>query len=118
MAELTLWFQNRGTLQVPSPLHFSIHTSRTTTCDEVKKAIKQTLTPFLDQVPSPAINIYVWNSASEDYVCLTPDHVMASNPVPEVIRDIPGTVAAQPLFFDYIWDGHPTAKPNKTEAPK
>ena len=112
---LTLWFKNRGTIKPPSPLHFSVATTFGSSSDAVKHLIKSALAPFLDGIPAPAINIYVWNPSSEDYLWLPPDHVMGTNPIQEVLKDIPGFDATIPLFFDYVWVDNLRAEP--TPAP-
>lgn len=95
------WIKTRGTLGIPV-LTFSVHVQGEVVPDDLKKAIHEALSPSLKNVPWPALQLFYWNASSEDYVELHPNTPLGSNPLPEVLKDVPGTFNS-PIFVGHSW---------------
>jgi hypothetical protein len=102
-ATVRLWVKNRGTVPTPAELIFSVLVQENALCDDVKKAISREVSAVFSNVPSAAFNVYYWNPSSEDYIAIPADHAVGVNPLPEILKDAPGSALAAPLFFDFTW---------------
>eukprot|EP00754_Rhynchopus_humris_P021618 Rhum_TRINITY_DN14752_c6_g2::Rhum_TRINITY_DN14752_c6_g2_i1::g.115548::m.115548 len=96
---LRVWIKPRGTTRL-SPHLTSVLVPRDCLIDDLKWYVKHELQPLLQDYPKPAIQVYTYNSAADDYLLQHPTKVVATNPNPEVLPDTPGLCKSDPLFWD------------------
>lgn len=98
-----IWVKTRGTM-CPMPLLTSVMVPvDKTNVDDLKGIIKREFDPLLSTVPKPAVCVYYFNTSSEDYIPLAPDHMLNVNPLPEILKSTPGSDKDCPLYFDQLW---------------
>eukprot|EP01059_Diplonema_ambulator_P008166 TRINITY_DN17700_c0_g1_i1.p1 TRINITY_DN17700_c0_g1~~TRINITY_DN17700_c0_g1_i1.p1 ORF type:complete len:136 (+),score=36.42 TRINITY_DN17700_c0_g1_i1:44-409(+) len=98
---LRVWLKPRGTTKL-EPLMTSVLVPKDCLVDDLKWYLKEELKPLLNKFPKPAIQIYSYNAAADDFHLQSPTKIVAKNPNPEVLLETPGLSSDCPMYWD--WD--------------